>query len=449
MYKIVIFISLLFTHLSADVVPLVSFAGKRYQIPFIRYKPHDHNAKYYETYFEQIVKSYKRDRENEMPEVMHQPFDCPWGKIPWQMLGFGTFIPKDIPNDVSTKQLIFVAMKRPYEKPANVEISTETDDGLSTAGADTDSSISSARADNRQIADAVGIPGLELFSEIGRKRIAGAGGGPRLELSSEVKIISDSDRSLDIFEGIDNNSHTERQLLKKLLGDKPRDIHGTIFIYSEGSPCQTINREHLFPCVEYYARLSEIFPNITFKVFFKAMRIDPAGINAERQLNLVNFISKYLQEEIKVEREIRAEIEAAIIEGRVPPPPFAKITENYFRLVPKVKYKRAKTSPSPRTLAADGFGAGAAVSTASEIPEEQDEMDLEFNSQAYNKQGTKQQWKKCTLENKKEFIGFINKWASRIEDTIVNLNIQNLLFNSAFSCERVEYHVIEESRVHS
>ena len=151
------------------------------------------------------------------------------------------------------------------------------------------------------------------------------------------------------------------------------------------------------------------------------MRIDPAGINAERQLNLVNFISKYLQEEIKVEREIRAEIEAATIEGRVPPPPFAKITENYFRLVPKVKYKRAKTSPSPRTLAADGFGAGAAVSTASEIPEEQDEMDLEFNSQAYNKQGTKQQWKKCTLENKKEFIGFINKWASRIEDTIVNL----------------------------
>lgn len=69
----------------------------------------------------------------------------------------------------------------------------------------------------------------------------------------------------------------------------------------------------------------------------------------------------------------------------MPPPPFAKITENYFRLVPKVKYKRAKTSPSPRTLAADRFGAGAAVKAASKMSEEQEEMDLEFNSQAYNK----------------------------------------------------------------
>ncbi len=443
MYKIVIFILLMFTHLSADVFSLVSFAGKTYPIPFIRYKPHDHNAKDYETYFEQIVKLYKRDRDREMPEVMHQPFHCPWGTVAWQMLGFGTFIPKDRPTDVSKKQPIFVAMKRPYEKPASVELSTKTDDRLSTAGAGTDNSISSASdgTDNWKIADAVGSPGLELFPETSRKRIAGAGGGPSLELSSEVKIISDSDHSLDIFEGIDNNSHTERQLLKKLLGDKPRDIHGTIFIYSEGSPCQTINREHLFPCVEYYAILSEIFPNITFKIFFKAMRIDPAGINAGRQLNLVNFISKYLQEERKVEREIQAEIEAATIEGRVPPPPFAKITENYFRLVPKVKYKRLETSYSSGTL--DRVAGGAAVKAASKMSEEQEEMDLEFNSQAYNKQGTKQQWKKSALsENKREFIGLINKWVSGIEDILINLNIKTLLFNSAYSCERVEYHVI-------
>ena len=33
MFKLIVFVSLMFTHLSADVFPLVSFAGKRYQIP--------------------------------------------------------------------------------------------------------------------------------------------------------------------------------------------------------------------------------------------------------------------------------------------------------------------------------------------------------------------------------------------------------------------------------
>jgi hypothetical protein len=228
------------------------------------------------------------------------------------------------------------------------------------------------------------------------------------------------------------------------------NIHGTIFIYSEGSPCQTAGNEHPESCAKYYARLSEIFPNITFKIFFKNMRIDPAGINQKRLEKIMDFISEYYKEETEIKKEVEYLINEAIEKGRTPPAPFIGMTNNYFRLMPKSVPTNLRKRPIHETGTAAGASVSAAFRTATEMPEEQEEMDLEFNSQAYNKQSKIPQWKKCALsENKREFIGFINKWVNSIADIMVNLNIKNLLFNSAFSRERVEYHVIEESRVHS
>ena len=118
----------MFTHLSADVFPLVSAISRRpYTIPpwpkpseailrlreEIRQQAEIKELKarredYYKTYFENIIKKHKEDRAH---ALQINPFSPQLAT--WQMEGLGIFIPEGS----TEKQPIFVAKKKTIQNP--------------------------------------------------------------------------------------------------------------------------------------------------------------------------------------------------------------------------------------------------------------------------------------------------------------------------------------------
>ncbi len=250
MFKLIVLISLMFTHLSADVFPLVSaVTSKAYAIPPLRVhanrlkevlrlqeqiralkqqsrvhnktyfestirmleqevlglqeqiRAHElQNKNYYSRYFDHIVKLYKQDRISDMPKVMHDPFSHSIHQIAWQMEGLGTFIP----DSTSEKALIYVAKKRKAT--------------------------------------------LDIFNS--------------------HNLLGEQQE--DYHTKLLNEAHTERQLIRTLLLGKNTDARGTILIYTQQAPCQGKSYDNgFFSCIEYYNELAKIFPNITFNIYFE------------------------------------------------------------------------------------------------------------------------------------------------------------------------------------
>lgn len=70
---------------------------------------------------------------------------------------------------------------------------------------------------------------------------------------------------------VDNNSHTERQLIQKAL---EKEINaGTFHIYTYEPPCCKNSQSNAnFPCGNYYAELIQEYPDIEFHVYFDLAR---------------------------------------------------------------------------------------------------------------------------------------------------------------------------------
>lgn len=105
-----------------------------------------------------------------------------------------------------------------------------------------------------------------------------------------------------------NLSHTERQLIHRILDGVTPETHGTVFIYTRDSPCT--NRDEFngnFSCVEYYRTLTANFPNINFHVYFHTVGINPNFItsNVAARDNLIAVITALVQTEAALNDRFR------------------------------------------------------------------------------------------------------------------------------------------------
>jgi hypothetical protein len=222
MFKLIVFVSLMFTHLSADVFPL---KYKYSPTDFVKIPVIDNRAlkkMIFETHaldeFEKIIKQF--DSKN-----LTSLFDSVLLDISWRMPGIGAFIP----YNAEGPQQVYTARKRQPDFDTRI-----------------------FRSKN-------------LLARL------------RTEHTQEI-----------------NGSHTERQLVKKLLEPEQENVNGVLLIYTEGSPCQLpCEDNNYFSCIDYYNALANEYPNVLFHIYFKHGLLQ-FPISGEHYNKLVDFIREKL-----------------------------------------------------------------------------------------------------------------------------------------------------------
>lgn len=92
-------------------------------------------------------------------------------------------------------------------------------------------------------------------------------------------------KNIEDFRNSTNFDHTERQLLSRILKDYNiiSETNGVICIYTESAPCRNNASDNCnYPCIAYYQKLVEAFPNVKFRIFFYEFSNIPTKSDAKK-----------------------------------------------------------------------------------------------------------------------------------------------------------------------
>ena len=185
--------------------------------------------------------------------------------IAWQQAGCALFVPF---NDQEIQPRAYVALKRPTEQSKSTcnDEQTPCNDKLTTCNnKPTTAQIFSYEHHihtERQLA----IVALE-------------------NALSEESLHTDSDGIIVPY----LKQHINE--LAELREEKRNNLCGTLYLYTQSSPCRTPHEHNDF---EYYAKLIKMFPRVTFKIFFNKERLQLSKnikLN-KKQLQRINLETK-------------------------------------------------------------------------------------------------------------------------------------------------------------